>query len=56
MKEPPPPLLSAGATEEPPPLLGCLPANEDINLVGHRALGGIAEEVVASPMVAEHVG
>jgi hypothetical protein len=79
MKEPPPSLLSAGATEEPPPLLGCLPAmeepplpmagaamdepapvlfvaNEDINLLGHRALGGIAEEVVASPMVAEHVG
>jgi hypothetical protein len=53
MEEPLLPMAGA-AMNEPAPML--FAANEVINLVGHQAPGGIAEEVVASSMVVEHVG
>jgi hypothetical protein len=53
MEEPLLPMAGAAMTEPAPVLFA---TNEVINLVGHQAPGGIAEEVVASSMVVEHVG
>jgi hypothetical protein len=53
MEEPPLPMDGAAMDEPTSPLFA---ADEVINLAVHQAPGGVAEEVVASSMVAEHVG
>jgi hypothetical protein len=53
MEEPPLPMDGAAMDEPTSPLFA---ADEVINLAVHRAPGGVAEEVVASSIVAEHVG